>query len=157
VKLWTPPAAAGLLPPSGHLYASAVWLVRRHPRLLELADRAGVVRPPDEDGDVLLDLDELAAALNALDVYFAAWRDYEYRHPAPEADAAFDAWEKRGPEAGHPLVPAIGPMSRTEVVRLRLLAFFSSDRIALRAGDLYGLDDEGQSLLRDWTAAVLAA
>jgi hypothetical protein len=154
VKLWTPPAAAGLLPPSGHLYASAVWLVRRHPRLLELADRAGVVRPPDEDGDVLLDLDELAAALNALDAYWLAWK--EYGEP-PYREEDYDAWVARGPKHTHPLSAAIAPMSRTEVTRLRLLAFFSSDRIALRAGDLYGLDNEGQSLLRDWSAAVLAA
>jgi hypothetical protein len=43
------------------------------------------------------------------------------------------------------------------VTRLRLLAFFAGDRIALRAGDLYGLDSEGQELLADWCRAVYAA
>jgi hypothetical protein len=157
-RLFVPPAAARDTPPSDHLYASAVWLARRHPTLLQLADRAGVL-VEDEDGDVVLQLDELADALNALDQYFAAWADYERRHYLPQSatDAQFSAWEAAGPQHTDPRAPAIGPMSRTEVTRLRLLAFFAGDRIALRAGDLYGLDDSGQSLLADWCRAVLAA
>ena len=157
-NLFIPPAAAGDTPPSDHLYASAVWLARRHPTLLHLADRAGVL-VEDSDGDVVLDLDELADALNALDRYLSEWRDYEQSHylRRDASDAEYNAWEARGPKPTNPRVPAIAPMSRTEVTRLRLLAFFSPDRIALRVSDLGGLDDEGQELLRDWTRALLAA
>lgn len=157
-RLFVPPAAAGDTPPSDHLYASAVWLARRHPTLLQLADRAGVL-VQDADGDVVLDLEELAAALNALDRYFTAWTAYERSHylRSDATDEQVRTWEEAGPKHEHPLSSAIGPMSRTEVVRLRLLAFFSADRIALRAGDLYGLDDSGQSLLADWARAVVAA
>lgn len=156
-RLFVPPAAAGDRPPSDHLYASAVWLARRHPTLLELADRAGVL-VEDDDGDVVLDVDELADALNALDRYFAAWQAYRDRSFTDHmTDAAYQAWEDAGPQHTHPRSPSIGPMSRTEVTRLRLLAFFAGDRIALRAGDLYGLDSEGQGLLADWCRAVLAA
>lgn len=157
-RLFVPPAAAGDRPPSDHLYASAVWLARRHPTLLQLADRAGVL-VEDEEGDVVLQLDELAEALNALDEYFRAWADYDRRTYLRNdaTDAEVTAWEKAGPKHSNPRSPAIAPMSRTEVTRLRLLAFFAGDRIALRAGDLYGLDDSGQSLLADWCRAVLAS
>jgi hypothetical protein len=157
-NLFIPPAAAGDTPPSDHLYASAVWLARRHPTLLHLADRAGVLIT-DSDGDVVLDLEELADALNALDRYFTEWKEYEQSHWLRQdpSDAEYNAWEAAGPKPANPRVPAIAPMSRTEVVRLRLLAFFSADRIALRAGDMYGLDDSGQSLLADWARAVIAS
>jgi hypothetical protein len=157
-RLFIPPAAAGDRPPSDHLYASAVWLARRHPTLLQLADRAGVL-VEDEEGDVVLQLDELADALNALDDYFRAWAAYERSHylRTDATDAEIRAYEDAGPKHTDPRAPAIGPMSRTEVTRLRLLAFFAGDRIALRAGDLYGLDSEGQELLADWCRAVYAA
>src|SRR5438067_1468299 len=83
------------------------------------ADRAGVV-VVDTDGDTVLELDELAAALVALDRYHSAWRDYEQARPAPSDDTRYDAWEAAGPKPGHPLTSAIAPMSRTEVSRLRL-------------------------------------
>lgn len=142
-------------PPADHYYASATWLLARHYQLAALAERAGVVSD-DADG-LWLDLDGLAEALAALDAHRAAWAAYEHRHPAPHDDARYDAWEANGPQQTNARAQAIGPMSRTEVSRLRLLSFFATERVQLRVSDLAGFDAAGEKLLRDWTRAVLAA
>lgn len=142
-------------PPADHYYLSAVWLLARHYKLAALAERAGVVS--DEDGQLWLELDHLGEALADMDAHRAAWDAYERRHPVPSDDDRFTIWERNGPEQTNPRAKAIGVMSRTEVSRLRLLAFFSTERVQLRADDLAGFDAEGERLLRDWSRAVLAA
>lgn len=142
-------------PPADHYYASAVWLLGRHHKLASLAERAGVVSD-DSDG-LWLDLDELAEALARLDAHRAAWAEYEKRTWQPTEDAAYAAWEARGPQQTNERARAIGVMSRTEVSRLRLLAFFATERVQLRVSDLAGFDSEGERLLLDWSRAVLAA
>jgi hypothetical protein len=144
-------------PPADHHYASALWLCGRSRQLTKLVERVpGAIRS-DDDGSRFLDLDWLAEALAALDAHTAAWEDYRRRTYEPSDDAAWEAWERRGPQHTHPAAHSIGVMSRTEVSRLRLLAFFASDGARLRAHDMTGLDAAGQELLADWCRAVLAA
>lgn len=151
---WPPRPTAH--PPADHLYASALWLCARHPKLIALVERVpGVIS--NEDQEPWLELEDLADVINALDRHRAAWADYERRTFAPAEDAAYAAWEARGPRPDHPAAPAVGAMSRTEVSRLRLLATFATTGVRLSVTDLGGFDDEGQELLRDWSRALLAA
>ena len=150
-------------PPTDHLYASAVWLLGRHPQLAELAARVpGVVEPdpdpePDADGSgLLLDLETLAQAVHDHDDHAADWESYTRHHLEPQDDDAYERWRAAGPTASD-TARAIGQMSGTEQARLRLLAVFAGVRVPFRVLDLHGLDDEGQRLLADWCAAVMAA
>jgi hypothetical protein len=153
--VWPPAPSHRLNPPSDHYYASALWLCGRHPKLVELVERAGVV-VDDEDGR-WFELDALADALADLDAYLTAWQLYRDRTYEPREEAAWERWEAAGPTLDNPAAVAIAPMSRTEQSRLRLLAFFASTRVGLRVSDLGGLDDEGRLLLHDWTLAVVKA
>lgn len=158
---WPPAASWRLDPPEDHYYASALWLCGRHPVLVALVERVDGAVSRDDDGSDWFELDELAAALDALDAHRAAWDDYERTHRPPHDDAAYDAWQARGPKATHPGAESIGVMSRTEVSRLRLLAFFVPPAFPggrrLSVSDLSGFDDEGRLLLHDWTLALLKA
>ncbi len=143
--------------PAGHLFASACWLVARHPLLHQLACRLpGVVDP---DSDVLPWV--LADAFAELDTHAAAWRDYEHRHPAPsgyteEDEARYEAWLDAGPQPS-PAAEALGVMSRTEVARIRLVATFSDQEpVAFNVPMLDGFDPAGDALVRDWMTAVQA-
>lgn len=148
-------------PPADHYYASALWLLGRHPQLVRLVERVPGAVTTDRDG-TWLELDVIADALEALDQNRATWHDYAKRHPEPSTDHAWEAWERNGPPHTHPAAPSIGVMSRTEVSRLRLLAFFAPVEAGalsrrLTVCDLGGFDDAGRRLLHDWTLAVLAA
>lgn len=156
---WRPPttisvgyyAARPHLPaPADSLFASACWLVARHPLVMALARRVpGAVDP---EGDVLPWI--LAEAFEALDEHNAAWRDYETDSPAPADDGRYDAWVEAGP-APSPAVAALGVMSRTEVTRLRLLATLNNDTpVPFTVGMLHGFDTAGQAFVQDWTLAV---
>ena len=141
-------------PPTGYLYASACWLLGRHRQLAELAARVPGVVDVDEDGP-WLDLDALTQAVNDLDAARAAWRDYADRKPAPRDEDAYQAWE----DAGSPTPPAahaIGVMSRTEQVRLRLLATLGPSGVRFTVDDLWGFDPAGHALIADWCRAVQA-
>lgn len=157
VLSWPPARTHNVNPPADHYYASALWLLGRHPRLVELVERVPDVITTDEDGP-WFELDRLSEALAALDAYRDAWRDYRNRTWEPREDGpAYDKWEAAGPQLENAAAAAIGPMSRTEVSRLRLLATFAADPVRFRVSDLGGFDEEGQALLRDWTRALLAA
>lgn len=143
--------------PSGHLFASACWLIARHPVLLRLAQRVpGVV---DDEGDVLPST--LAAAVNQLEEHHVAWRRYEQTYPAPtghspQAEARYEAWLEAGPQPTD-AAETLGVMSRTELARLTLLATLSDhDRVPFAAGMLTGFDADGDALVRDWMTAVQA-
>lgn len=158
MKTLTWPDTTGMAAPGDHLYASATWLLGRHPKLAELAERVpGVVNDTVDGPDV--DLERLVFALVDLDANRTAWADYERRRPAPYEDSRYDAWEAAGPGKAGEMAQAIGVMSRTEVSRLRLLATFASSsprRVPFMVADLSGFDHEGQELIRDWCTAVLA-
>lgn len=144
-------------PPTGNRYAAAAWLLGRHPHLAMVADRVpGVPVDIGTDGQPEIDLDALADALLGLDTDRAAWAAYEADHPAPTDDRRYDAWEAAGPPLRQ-TSRAIGPMSRTEASRLRLLAVFSSERVPFGIWDTVGLDDGGRRLLADWCRALLVA
>jgi hypothetical protein len=120
-------------PPTYHCYASALWLLGRHPQLAELADRVPGLARRDPDGTWFLDLERLAEAFRA---HYQGWL------------TTSDAIEARMRE--------LGRMSRTERTRLRLLAFFAAERVPISANDLNGLDADGQRLLADWCTAIQA-
>jgi hypothetical protein len=147
-------------PPPDHLYRSATWLLGRHPKLAELAERVpGIVSNDYPSDGPEIDLERLALALVQLDEDRAAFDEYERRHPAPYDDRRYDAWLAAAPPRSGPMAEAIGVMSRTEVSRLRLLATFASSsprRVPFLVADLAGFDEEGQQLIRDWCRALLA-
>jgi hypothetical protein len=156
VLSWPPARTHDVDPPADHYYASALWLLGRHPRLVQLVERVPYVISTDQDG-AWFELDKLSEALTALDVYLAAWRDYRGRTWEPNDDAAYARWEAAGPQLDNEAAAAIAPMSRTEVSRLRLLATFAPDPVLFRVSDLAGFDADGQELIRDWARALLAA
>jgi hypothetical protein len=156
---WPPAPTHDVAPPADHFYASALWLLGRHPSLVRLVERVPGAVATDEDGPWLA-LDELADALDTLDGYLLAWREYRASTYEPRDEDKWQAWEDAGPRTSNAGALAIAPMSRTEVSRLRLLAFFappSGTGRRLTVSDLGGFDHEGQRLLRDWTAALLRA
>ena len=128
-------------PPADHSYASAAWLLGRHPMLSALAQRIPEVVTVDDEGPYF-DQDALTRAIAEYDSLLDAHRVLD--------DDRLDA--QLG-EAGY----AFARMSRTEQTRLRLLAFFGSERVGLRVADLHGLDAGGQLLLADWLEAVRSA
>jgi hypothetical protein len=145
-------------PPTDHRYASATWLLGRHPQLAALTQRVdGVVSPGEDepDGEPYIDLDQLAQALNDLDATNDAWDAYRRRHHEPQDDAAWDRWHKAGPTTP-PAARDIAVMSRTEQSRLRLLAALSYERIRFNVADLRGFDAHGQALITDWCRALQA-
>lgn len=154
------PDTTGMQPPADHLYRSATWLLGRHPKLAELAERVpGVVSNEFPTDGPEIDLERLVLALVELDADRAAFAEYERRHPAPYDDAKYDAWLAAAPPRGKHGSEEIGVMSRTEASRLRLLATFASSsprRVPFLVADLTGFDEEGQELIRDWCRAVLA-
>jgi hypothetical protein len=142
-------------PPGDHPYASAVWLLGRHPMLTFLLLRVPGVLTTDADGEHDLDLDALARAVADYDDHTTAWAAYTRRRIAPSGEAAYDAWVAAGP-APTPGATALAAMSRTERTRVRLLAVFASTRTRLAVHDLAGLDDAGLRLVEDWCTALLA-
>lgn len=158
VLSWPPAPTHNVNPPADHYYASALWLCGRHPKLVELVERVPGAVSLEEDGQ-WFELDALADALAALDAHRDAWQLYKDTTYEPQDEAAWDAWEARGPKHTNAGAAAIGPMSRTEQSRLRLLALFATPpaRVRLCVSDIGGFDSEGQELLRDWTRALLAA
>ena len=140
-------------PPADWSYGVAYWLFHRHPALRQLVAR--VPGGIDEDGDPSPSV--IADAVNDLDAGRIAWKEYRQRHPEPRDDDedGWAAWEATGPQLT-PGAAAIGVMSRTEVSRLRMFAFWSGERIGLERYDFVGLDGPGQRLVDDWTAALRA-
>lgn len=156
---WPPTSTSHLNPPTDHYYASALWLCGRYRKLVQLVERVPGAVSHDDDGTDWFELDVLAEAIAALDANRTAWDEYRRTTYEPRDETAWDAWEARGPKHTNPDAAAIGPMSRTEQSRLRLLAFFASPplRVQLSIADLSGFDDEGQEMLLDWTLAVVTA
>ena len=142
-------------PPAGNRYAAAAWLLGRHPHLATVVARVpGVVQDGPEGPDI--DLEALADALLGLDADMAAWAAYEASHPRPDDERDYDDWLDAGPTS-RPTTRAIGPMSRTEVSRLRLLAVLAGERVPFGLWDTVGIDDDGRRpLLTDWCRALLA-
>lgn len=138
--------------PPESLWWAAVWLTRRHERAFELCARAGVI---DDQGDV--DVDQLGEALEALDVYRAAWLAYQDTG-APTDDDAFERWQAAGPQ--HPETPAgreaaaIGVMSSTELGILRVLGTLANRPSRFGLAALWGFDNTGRAFLRDWLRVV---
>lgn len=143
-------------PPVDHPYASAMWLLDRHPQLAELLARVDGAIDVDDDGEPGIALSALAEAVVEYDANRAAWNDYEHRRPAPEDDDAYDAWRAAGPGEGSRAARDLAAMSTTERNRLRLLATFSTVAVPFNVRHLSGFDDEGQVLIRDWCRAVEA-
>lgn len=136
-------------PPPGDRLGAARWLVERHPALQRLLQRVpGLI---DTDGDP--DVDLLAATFTEYEQYVAAWNVYEYRNPAPRDELRFEQWRAAGPRTGA-LVACISCMSETERARLRMVATFAVDRVAISVADLATVDASGRALLTDWTLAV---
>jgi hypothetical protein len=109
-------------------YAAAVRLLACHDQLAELVERI-----PGIACDLDLGIDLLAAVIN------------EYDRVTGTASPRYAT-----------AVRAYGVMSGTEKTRLRLLAFFATERVGLRVSDLTGLDTQGQRLLADWCTAIQA-
>ena len=150
-----PDTSAQERPPAGNRYAAAAWLLGRHPQLAAVVARVpGVVDVAPDGPDI--DLTALADALLGLEADGAAWAAYEQDHPAPDDHRDYDHWLEAGPPA-RPTTRAIGPMSRGEVSRLRLLAVLSGERVPFGVWDTVGVDDDGRrTLLTDWCRALLA-
>lgn len=154
MSLTTWPDTTGTEPPADNPWRAAAWLLGRQPQLARIAARVPGIVTRDSDGDLDVDLEALAEALAALDASRAAWADYADRHPAPEEDREYDAWEAAGPQT-LPTARAIGVMSGGEVRMLRLLGVFSStNRVPLNVGDTRGIDGR---VLADWCRALLAS
>jgi hypothetical protein len=147
------------VPPKNHLYASATWLLGRHPVLADLAQRIPGAVVGNEDGPYI-DLDLLAAAISSVEEDAQAWRAYESSHPAPESDedpGRYQDWCDAGPQRSR-ATAAFMVMSPSEQSRLRLLAAFGGRmRVPFSVGDLYGFDDAGRRLIQDWCLAVCNA
>ncbi len=145
--------------PTDHLYKSATLLLGRHPRLAQLAARiSGVVAI--EDNQLRIDLDHLADVLSAVKHYHEAWDNYEYAHRAPQDDDAYEVWQSAGPKAD---TYAAGladflVMSSGETAALRLLAALASTSSVPPFGvaHIRSLDPQGQRLVEDWCAVVVA-
>jgi hypothetical protein len=145
-------------PPTNHLYASAAWLLGRHPALAALAQRIPGVVTLDDDGPSI-DLDLLARTINDAGQHALAWQHYAERHPAPDTDeyegqGSYEAWCDAGPQPARRTASFL-PMSRSERARLVLLAAFSDyEQVPFSVSQLYGLDDTRRRLLDDWCRAV---
>lgn len=139
-------------PPRDHLYASATWLLGRHPMLARLVQRVPGAVVTDEDA-LSLDLELLAEAFIGLADYHHAWQVYEKTQPAPDSDQQYDDWCEAGP-AHSRATGALLPMSRGEITMLRMLATFAATRLPFSINDLWGFDG---AYLRDWCRAVYFA
>ena len=147
------------IPPSDHSYASATWLLGRHPVLTALVRRIpGAVTV--EHGELDLHLHLLAEAINGETTWGRAWDEYGRRNPWPDPDQdpqGYQDWQDAGPRPALSTA-AFLPLSRTEKARLRLLACFAAgERIEFSVDDTRGLDYEGTVLLRDWCLAMYHA
>ena len=144
-------------PPHGDRHAAAAWLLGRHARLAHLTDRVAGLIHHDADGP-WIDLDQLAAVLNAIPRYHDAWDSYRHHHPEPSDDVAWERWNDAGPDADE-ICKGLGDflvMSSGETAVLRLLGTLAADHVPFRTGDLTNLDDEGRRLLADWAVTLLA-
>lgn len=138
--------------PTDHPYAASMWLLSRHPEIVELLARIpGAI----DDERERPDLDVLAAAVIELDTDSTARTAYEQSHHLSGDEAAHDTGRLR-PPLTTPGAEALARMSRTEQVRLRLLAVFSGEPIAIRVTDFAGMDTVGQAYMADWCAAIQA-
>jgi hypothetical protein len=157
------------IPPSDWPYASAMWLLARHPRLARWAQRVPGVVEVETDrsaierfGGLSVDLDLLATMFSSEARYGQLWEDYSQAHREPDDDnddsGKWDRWFAAGPKADE-LVPGLSAllaMSSGERAGLRLLALLSSVSVPFKAGDLRSLDGDGQRLLADWCLAMQA-
>lgn len=145
--------------PSDDPYASATWLLGRHPRLARLAARIDGVVSVD-NGDLSIDIDHLATVIASTRRYRAAWEDYERRVRPPDDDRAYDRWLEGGPKSeDFPRgMTDFLVMSSGEVASLRLLATLASTDCAppFSVAHLRSMDEEGQRLVADWCAVVVA-
>src|SRR6266516_2626797 len=141
------------------LYRSASWLLGRHPRLAQLATRIAGVIYLDGDSEFTVDVDHLGDVFAAGIKYGQAWEDYEYRNRPPEDEDAYYRWQQAGPKADDFAKGLAGllVMSSGEVAVLRLLATLGQTHVPFKLSDLRSLDEEGQRLLADWSAAIQAA
>jgi hypothetical protein len=121
-------------PPADHPYAAALWLVRRHPQLAELARRVPGVHGHDSQGP-WLDLDALADGINHYD-----------DDQAPEDDTIASA-----------AACEFSRLSGSEQGRLRLLATMGWSSVRFRVGMLSAFDQAGQALIGDWYTALRAS
>ena len=138
--------------PTDHPYAAAKWLLSRHCEMVELLSRIPGALDDRLDGP---DLDVLAAAVIEHDTDSRTRITYEQSHHALGDEAARDGGI-RGARVTTPGADALARMSRTEQVRLRLLAVFSGEPIAIRVTDFAGMDTSGQAYMADWCAAIQA-
>lgn len=156
----------GERPPHDTGWSCATWLLGRHVALAALLDRTGLVSGTLEPD---VELDELADAFTVLDAHNKAWVAYTRDHSPPQRDSDYDAYEARGPQLTDftdgmgertrtwrtlAAAKAIGPMSRTEKGRLRLLAFFAPSRVPINGDDLGGFDGNGLQIIIDWLSAI---
>lgn len=148
-------------PPRDHHWASAMWLIGRHPHLARLVERVPGAAVVDEDGDTVVDLDLLGEAFAVIEANKRAWQEYSFHHREPREDADWERWRAAGPRYGSSpdgiAAAAIAPMSSSEIGRLRLLAFWSAWRVGLKIDDVRSFDANGQRLIADWCRAVQAA
>ena len=123
-------------------YGSAIWLIKRHPDLTRLLARIpGAVEidaAGTPDAELAIELDLIGDALAEIDTARLV------------QDRGFQ------PNQLSPAAAAIVVMSRSEQVRLRLLAAFGMVRVPFRTSELDSLDDSGRALLADWCAAIQA-
>ena len=142
---------------------AAAWLLGRHPQLVALVDRTGLaVDDPNDPGRPEFYVDELANAFLEHERVAVQWESYEKTRPYPgqaEGEAAYEdrleEWSEAGPSCTTVAARALGPMSGSEVKRLRLLATLAISRVPFHIDDLSGLDDPGQQLVKDWCLLVL--
>jgi hypothetical protein len=137
-------------PPADHPHGVALWLLGRHPQLADLVDRlpdvAGI-----EDGQVFLNLDELAKAFTQYDAYLAAKEEtFGWSSPSESSWARFEAAQPTRTAAADELMA----MSGSELGRLRLLATLTGTGVRFSVLQLNSFDAAGKQLLEDWLDAV---
>lgn len=150
----TVPSTVDEAPPNNWPWKSAMWLLGRHPRLVDLADRI-----PRVMVDNSIDHDHLADVVAAVPRYVEAWDAYTDAHRAPRDEDAWEAWRKAGPQTASFAygLSELLVMSSGETAMLLLLATFGHTRVPFRINDLSSLDEQGHRLLADWCEAVKAS
>lgn len=168
-RAWVGVTINGPIPPSDWPYASAMWLLARHPRLARWAERVPGLIEVETDrtaierfGGLSIDIHLLATMFSSEARYGQLWTDYQSTNQEPDDDddspGSWDRWFAAGPKADE-LVPGLSTLlalSSGERAGLRLLAMLSSVQVPFAVGDLRSLDGDGQRLLADWCLAVQA-
>lgn len=123
-------------------YGAALWLIERHDALAEIIDRIPGAVDIDAggtfDAELAVNLDVIGDALAEIEIARLA--------------------QGRSLWAGQlsPVAAAVIVMSRSEQVRLRLLAALGMVRVPFRTSELDTLDEGGRRILADWCAAIQA-